>query len=121
MKLIRFLSAVVALAATNAAMAGTQSPQALGAIDAILRYCSEIDKHDAAKFEQIWQGVSGTKSDLNTYSGGADFQASFDAVHSALESQPHDKSALTCASAVSSPKNETDDDSRRKPAASKRS
>jgi hypothetical protein len=120
MKSIRILFAVVCVAATQVAMADTPPPQALGTINAILRYCSDVDKRDAAMFNQLWKAVTGIQSDVNSYKGNADFQASYNTVYAELQKTSSDKSALTCAAGVPSPRQTTDADDRRKPVATKR-
>jgi hypothetical protein len=104
MRLIRILFVCGAVAATQVAMADSPSPQALGSVNAILRFCAEVDARDADRFQAWWQQLSGTKTELGDYKGDAAFQQSYNAVRDLLEKSPRQQAALDCASGVSSPK-----------------
>lgn len=97
MKINRVLLLCSVVALPQLAMASTNSPQSLGTIHAILDFCTEVDPHDSASFEQLWRNVSGGAS-----VGGSAYQQSYTQVSNQLGQISRQTAAQTCATGAKS-------------------
>jgi len=101
-------------------MADAPNQQSLGVINAILQFCSSVDRHDADLFQKVWMNIAGTKTELDDYKGDALFKQAYDSTRDLLAKVPQGQAASTCALGFTSPKQDLQS-TPHKPASNKRS
>jgi len=89
MKPLRVLLLCAAVALPQLAMAGLAdtSPQGLGIVNAVLKFCTSVDPRDTASFQSEWSSIVGSAStaQVNDLEGNSAYKQAFDATTSLLE------------------------------------
>jgi len=95
MKAFRILLLCGAAALPQLAMAETPSPQALGMVNAILTFCSDVDPRNAPSFQAEWKSL-GSGTTLGHPASG-DSQKAFDTITAELRLIARPTVAQNCA------------------------
>lgn len=101
MKANRILLLCSALALPQLALAGLAdtNPQGLGDVQAVLKFCAEVNPRDAAAFQELWASIVGdsTGKQLDVVEDGGGFKQGFDSEASDLHKLSRSTADAYCA------------------------